>query len=91
MMDLEYDETKRQRVLQERGLDFADANIVFNGPLITIDDDRKDYNEQRKITFGRLVDRLVVIVWTERGGKRRITSFRKANDREQKEFGPRLG
>jgi uncharacterized DUF497 family protein len=34
---------------------------------------------------------MVVMVWTQRGQKRRIISLRKANDREQAFHGPRLG
>ena len=81
-MDIEFDEQKRRRVLLERGLDFVDAAVVFDHPNITIDDDRVDYNEHRHITFGKLGGRLVVVVWTERNGKRRIISLRKANTRE---------
>ncbi|WP_425388002.1 hypothetical protein [Azospirillum halopraeferens] len=34
--------------------------------------------------------RMVVLVWTPRGDARRIISMRKANDREQALYGPRL-
>jgi uncharacterized DUF497 family protein len=33
---------------------------------------------------------MVVVVWTTRGALRRIISLRKANDREQALYGPRL-
>ena len=31
MMDFEWDETKRLRILEERGLDFWDARYLFDG------------------------------------------------------------
>jgi uncharacterized DUF497 family protein len=34
---------------------------------------------------------MVVLVWTPRGADRRVISLRKANDREQAAYGPRLG
>lgn len=40
------------------------------------------YGEQRFITVGWLDERLVVLVWTQRGLARRIISMRKANERE---------
>jgi uncharacterized DUF497 family protein len=45
----------------------------------------------RMITVGHLGNRMVVIVWTERGGARHIISMRKANGREQKRYGKQLG
>lgn len=90
-MTIEFDPLKRQATLEARGLDMADAGAIFEGDTITIDDDRRDYGEPRFITVGRLDGRLVVVVWTPRGAARRIISLRKANDREQALYGPRLG
>ncbi len=42
-MRIEYDPAKRSTTLRDRGLDMADASNVFNGPTITIEDDRRDY------------------------------------------------
>lgn len=63
---------------------------MFEGDTLTIEDDRFDYGEQRFITIGRLEGRMMVIVWTPRGAVRRIISMRKANDREQAAYSPRL-
>ncbi len=67
------------------------AGEVFGGPTLTVEDDRYDYGEQRYISIGYLDGRMVVLVWTERQQVRRIISLRKANEREQKIYGPRLG
>jgi uncharacterized protein len=90
-MNVEFDPDKRLRVLAERDLDFLDAHLVFDSPHITIEDERFVYPEKRHITVGNLSGRMVVIVWTERDGKCRIISMRKANDREQEKYGARLG
>ncbi len=34
-MDIEFDEEKRRQTLEHRGLDFADAASVFDGPELT--------------------------------------------------------
>jgi len=90
-MKIEFDLTKRQQTLEARGLDMARVNEVFSGVTLTVEDDRKDYGETRYITIGRLEGRMIVMVWTTRGAARRIISMRKANDREQEIYGPRLG
>jgi uncharacterized protein len=90
-MDVEFDPAKRDETLEKRGLDFADAIRVIESPNITVMDDRFAYAEVRYITFGKLSGRLIVVVWTVRNDRYRIISMRKANDREQKRFGSRLG
>jgi uncharacterized DUF497 family protein len=87
-----YDPAKREWTLRERGLDFADAAEVFAGRVVTVADMRRDYDEDRYVTFGNLRGRLVVLVWTPRGEEeRRIISMRKANGKEQTRVGQQLG
>jgi uncharacterized DUF497 family protein len=49
-----FDPAKRQAVLNQRGLNFADAVVVFAGPTITVEDARRDYGETRFQTVGFL-------------------------------------
>ena len=90
-MAITFDPAKRDRTLAQRGLDFADAEQVFDGPLVENPDQRFDYGEQRLITVGYLDERMVVVVWTPRGNDRHIISMRKANDREQDKYREQLG
>ena len=90
-MRIGYDPAKRQKTLEERGLDFEDAPMVFAGRHFTREDDRKDYGEERLITVGFLQDRMVVMVWTPRqGNTRHIIRMRKANEREQNYYAQHL-
>jgi uncharacterized DUF497 family protein len=89
-MAIIFDPVKRDRALAERGLDFARCADIFAGEHVTAEDDRNDYGEQRYITVGWLEQRMIVVVWTQRSGDRRIISMRKANDREQKVYGRRF-
>lgn len=82
-MRISYDPTKRQRTLNERGLDFEDALLVFSGITFEVEDNRQDYGETRMICFGHLAGRMVVIGYTTRGAVRHIFSMRKANEREK--------
>ncbi|MBM3512297.1 MAG: BrnT family toxin [Alphaproteobacteria bacterium] len=81
-----WDERKRARTLVERGLDFADAEVVFAGLHFTRRDDRREYGEDRFITAGFLRARFVVITWTTRGRGRRIISMRYGHDKEKTRF-----
>ena len=90
-MRITFDPAKRAETLAERGLDFADAAMVFAGTTLDAQDDRADYGEVRMVTVGHLEGRMVIVVWTPRGRARRVISMRKANDREQARYRERLG
>ena len=89
-MRISYDPAKRTRTLEERGLDFRDAGLVFAGRTATVPDQRKDYGEERFITAGHLRQRLVVLVWTQRGNTRRIISMRYGHAKEAKAWAAHL-
>ena len=82
-MKIEFDQAKRDKTLQERGLDFAHAVEVFDGIHFTGQDKRMEYEEDRFITIGWLDANMIVMVWTLSGEVRRIISMRKANEREK--------
>ncbi len=85
---IRFDPGKRLRILQERGLDFLVAEIIFTAPTLEFQDQRRDYGELRIVCFGFLRGRAVIVVYTERNGDRHIISMRKANEREQRRFLP---
>jgi uncharacterized DUF497 family protein len=86
-----FDPSKREWTLKNRGLDFLDATDVFAGPKVDFEDKRRDYGEMRLVTVGLLRGRRVVVCWTPRGDDQHVFSMRKANDKEQKRYGPQLG
>ena len=89
-MAITFDPAKRAQTLAERGLDFADAELVFAGVTLEVEDTRKNYGEVRIICYGLLDGRMVVLGYTPRGADRHIFSMRKANDREQVRIAPLL-
>ncbi len=89
-MRITFDPVKREKALAERGLDFADAEIVVEGVTLEVEDIRKEYGEQRIICYGLLAGRMVVIGYTPRGADRHVFSMRKANEREQVRIAPLL-
>ena len=89
-MPIEFDAAKRAATLEARGLDMARADEVMAGTTLTVEDDRRDYGEDRFITIGFLDGAMVVLVWTPRGDAHRIISLRKANERERTLYGTRF-
>ena len=89
-MRVTYDPEKREKTLRERGLDFEDAELVFSGVTLEVEDTRKHYGEVRIICYGLLESRMVVVGYTPRGADRHVFSMRKANDREQARIAPLL-
>jgi uncharacterized protein len=86
-----WDEGKRRTTLAERGLDFADAELIFAGRTMTLPDQRRDYGEPRFITAGWLRDRFVVMVWTARDDGRRIISMRYGHADEEAYYRQQMG
>ena len=81
-----WDETKRAANLDKHGLDFAECEGVFDGPVVSWDDDRKDYGEQRISLLGFLHGIVVHITYTERGDDLHVISLRKAEKHEIRFF-----
>jgi uncharacterized DUF497 family protein len=89
-VDFEWSEAKRVAVLEARGLDFIDAEILFDGrPLHTVASPRGA--EKRWLSVGELNGRLVAIVWTQRSEAIRIITMRSARNEEKQRYGALYG
>jgi uncharacterized DUF497 family protein len=55
-MHVEWDEAKRLANLSERNVDFRDAALIFEGPVIEARDTREEYGERRFRALGRVND-----------------------------------
>lgn len=78
-----WDEAKRRANLRKHGLDFVDAEAVFDGVTYTYEDDRLAYGEQRFVTLGLLRAVVISIVHTEEGDHIHVISMRKATKHER--------
>jgi uncharacterized DUF497 family protein len=90
-MDITFDPAKRNKTLQERGLDFAEAAELFAGRHTVVVDDRFDYGETRYISAGFIRGRMVVVVWTPRGKARHVISMRYCHAKEEKRWRAHFG
>jgi uncharacterized DUF497 family protein len=60
-MEFDWDEAKRLSNLRKHGIDFIDVPAVFEGDIVTVEDDRFSYGEQQFVTFGLLQGRVVAL------------------------------
>ena len=86
-MEFEWNDAKSDACLAQRGFDFAYAIRAFlNDDRIVGRDRRWDYGEDRYRLLGAIEGRVFVVIYTVRGSAIRITSARKANRREVREY-----
>lgn len=83
-MSYEWDPGKEQSNIAKHGVSFAYACRIFEGPIVSVEDDRFDYGEMRRISIGQ-VDAVVMltVVHTDRTGRVRIISARAASRKER--------
>ena len=65
MAKFEWDDQKRQKTLDQRGLDFADAHIAFEDPYAFYAPDLRYDSDDRWLLLGRLKDAIVVLAYKE--------------------------
>ena len=84
----EWDEEKAGRNLKKHGVSFAEGSTVFTDLLsLTIPDPLHSTDEDRFVTLGLSYrERLLVVVYAERGERVRIISARPATPRERKDY-----
>jgi uncharacterized protein len=61
MMEFGWNEDKRLANTKNHGIDFINVLEVFDGYIVTIEDDHYSYGEQRFVTFGLLKGRVVSV------------------------------
>ena len=85
-MEFEWDPDKSKANLKKHGISFHEASTVFDDPLaITFNDPDHSIHEHRFLTFGySRMSQLLVVIHTERHGKTRIISARRATRQERK-------
>lgn len=83
-MEFEWDEAKRRSNVEKHGVDFVDAALVLADSPLILEDNRRDYGEERCIALGELNGLLFVVAFTLRNGAFRIISARRANSRERR-------
>lgn len=85
-LEFEWDAAKASENLKIHRVSFEEAKSVFNDPLLlTFPDPEHSDEEHRSINIGvSSHSRILLVVFTDRKGKLRIISSRKATAKEKK-------
>ena len=87
MMQFEWDDAKNAANVAKHGVGFATASRIFEGPVLTAVDSRRDYGEVRSNSIGRVDGILyLVVTHTDRIGRIRIISARPAKRLERQRY-----
>ena len=81
----EWDDDKNWKNVEKHGIDFETAKRIFDSPIVSRRDERKDYNEIRYVSIG-IIDQvaMIVVVHTNRQDRIRLISARPASRRERR-------
>lgn len=85
-MEFEWDEIKNFKNIEKHGIDFTDAALIFEYPVMEFEDNRKDYGEKRFCAIGILKGLEIAVVYTKRGQRIRLISARRAHSHERKHY-----
>ena len=77
-----YDPQKRKSNLRKHEVDLAHGYDAFDLPMVTREDDREDYGEQRFVSLGLVRGKVTVLVWVDEFDEPRIISCRQATRHE---------
>jgi uncharacterized DUF497 family protein len=84
-MEFEFDENKRLANINRHGIDFIDADILFDNPYLVAPAKTVD-GEERWLATGMIDDDFVTAVFTQRGSVIRIISMQSARNGERKKY-----
>lgn len=62
------------------------VRVFLDSSRLDVVDDREEYGEERRVTTGRIEERVFVVVYTDRGEVIRLISARKADASEEEDY-----
>ena len=86
-MRYSWNEDKNRLNIEQHGIDFEDAQLIFDGPTIEREDNRFDYGEIRVYAIGLLNGIEITVIYTDRdNNERRIISAWRAEPHERRTY-----
>jgi uncharacterized DUF497 family protein len=82
-----WDQAKRRTNLEKHGLDFADADLVYDNPRkITFQSPRKEEARKQDIAMVAARGKVLTLIYVERGTDVQAISFRVASKAEREVY-----
>jgi uncharacterized DUF497 family protein len=85
-MGFQWDAGKSAANEAKHGLAFADAVAIFAGPVLIVEDKRREYGERRWNALGEVEGIVLHVTYTERDEDIRIISARRASRDERESY-----
>jgi uncharacterized DUF497 family protein len=86
-VEFEWDTAKEAANEAKHGIGFARAATVFDDPHHLEEDTTKpEYGEQRGMAIGKVGPHVITVICTDRQGRRRIISARRASKDERERY-----
>ena len=85
-MAFEWDPAKNLANIHKHGVSFETAKRIFEGPIMTRFDNRREYEEERYISVGEVARAHIAVAHTDRDGRIRLISARPASRRERQDY-----
>jgi uncharacterized DUF497 family protein len=81
-----FDPSKRSINLRKHQIDLVRCAAIFDHPMLTREDSRDTYGEERLLSLGLLDGHVVMLVWTDEYDGPRFISCRRATSYEQQAY-----
>jgi hypothetical protein len=81
-----WDKPKRAENLAKHCIDLSELESAFDFPMVTVEDDRLAYGEQRLQSLAFWRGRVVFLVWTERQDAAHLISCRYADKHQTQRY-----
>ena len=83
---VEWDDAKAEINRKKHGISFEKAAEVFLDEFLIDDYDEEHSDEEDRIKVIGMVDKILVVIYTERGEKYRLISARNATRKEKEDY-----
>ncbi len=85
--DFEWHAAKARKNYRDHGVTFDWAKQAFSDPFaVALIDEREDYGEERYNLLGMVEGQLLIVTYTERFGRYRLISARRATKKETDDY-----
>lgn len=88
-MEFEYDPSKSESNRRKHGVDFEEAQALWDGPVLSATTYAGN-DDERTLTIGAIGGKCWTAITTMRGGRIRIISVRRSRDYEEEAYRGRI-
>ena len=85
-----WDEAKRLQNIAKHGIDLAHCEVIFDAPMLTVEDKSESYGEKRLQSLVLFYGVVVFMVWVDSPAAPHLISVRKGVKHEERKYWPAI-